>query len=164
MTIDRPSRARARRSGPTLVVGSGAQARASRRSGAGSPSGVACVSCPTREPFAVPPQTAAGKLRPARNGARGKRAKSGFAAKRTRERLQNKGFEACGCRVDRDIERNTGGPRKASPRSAGSCVWVGTILEGSVRKAGDRLRITAQLVDVANQGHLCLRHHRFSAD
>ena len=31
---------------------------------------------------------------------------------------------------------------------------VGTILEGSVRKAGDRLRITAQLVDVASQGHL----------
>jgi adenylate cyclase len=31
---------------------------------------------------------------------------------------------------------------------------VGTILEGSVRKVGDRLRITAQLVDVASQGHL----------
>jgi adenylate cyclase len=30
----------------------------------------------------------------------------------------------------------------------------GTILEGSVRKAGDRLRITAQLIDVASQGHL----------
>jgi TolB-like protein/class 3 adenylate cyclase/Flp pilus assembly protein TadD len=31
---------------------------------------------------------------------------------------------------------------------------AGTILEGSVRKAGDRLRITAQLIDVASQGHL----------
>ena len=31
---------------------------------------------------------------------------------------------------------------------------AGTILEGSVRKAGDRLRITAQLVDVQSQGHL----------
>jgi adenylate cyclase len=31
---------------------------------------------------------------------------------------------------------------------------VGTILEGSVRKVGDRLRITAQLVDVASEGHL----------
>jgi adenylate cyclase len=31
---------------------------------------------------------------------------------------------------------------------------AGTILEGSVRKAGDHLRITAQLIDVASQGHL----------
>jgi adenylate cyclase len=31
---------------------------------------------------------------------------------------------------------------------------VGTILEGSVRKSGDQLRITAQLIDVASQGHL----------
>jgi adenylate cyclase len=31
---------------------------------------------------------------------------------------------------------------------------VGTILEGSVRKAGDRLRITAQLIDVGSQAHL----------
>ncbi|UCF09323.1 MAG: tetratricopeptide repeat protein, partial [Candidatus Bipolaricaulota bacterium] len=30
---------------------------------------------------------------------------------------------------------------------------VGTIVEGSVRKAGDRLRITAQLIDVATQEH-----------
>jgi TolB-like protein/class 3 adenylate cyclase/Tfp pilus assembly protein PilF len=31
---------------------------------------------------------------------------------------------------------------------------VGTVLEGSVRKSGDRLRITAQLIDVASQAHL----------
>lgn len=31
---------------------------------------------------------------------------------------------------------------------------VGTILEGSVRKAGDEVRITAQLIDVASQSHL----------
>jgi serine/threonine-protein kinase len=31
---------------------------------------------------------------------------------------------------------------------------VGTILEGSVRKAGDQLRIAAQLIDVTSQAHL----------
>ncbi len=31
---------------------------------------------------------------------------------------------------------------------------VGTILEGSVRKSGNRIRITAQLVDVSNEEHL----------
>jgi adenylate cyclase len=31
---------------------------------------------------------------------------------------------------------------------------VGTILEGSVRKAGERLRITVQLIDVVSQAHL----------
>jgi TolB-like protein/Tfp pilus assembly protein PilF len=36
----------------------------------------------------------------------------------------------------------------------GHALQVGTILEGSVRKAGDQVRITAQLVDVASQAHL----------
>ena len=36
----------------------------------------------------------------------------------------------------------------------GRALRVGTILEGSVRKAGDQLRITAQLIDVASQAHL----------
>lgn len=31
---------------------------------------------------------------------------------------------------------------------------VGSILEGSIRKAGNRVRISAQLIDVASQGHL----------
>ncbi|MBI2947072.1 MAG: tetratricopeptide repeat protein [Verrucomicrobia bacterium] len=31
---------------------------------------------------------------------------------------------------------------------------VGTLLEGSVRKAGDKVRITVQLIDVATEGHL----------
>jgi len=31
---------------------------------------------------------------------------------------------------------------------------VGTVLEGSVRKAGTRIRITVQLIDVRSQGHL----------
>ena len=36
----------------------------------------------------------------------------------------------------------------------GRALQVGTILEGSVRKAGDQLRISAQLIDVATQAHL----------
>jgi serine/threonine-protein kinase len=31
---------------------------------------------------------------------------------------------------------------------------VGALLEGSVRRAGDKVRITVQLIDVATQGHL----------
>lgn len=36
----------------------------------------------------------------------------------------------------------------------GRALQVGTILEGSVRKAGDQVRITAQLIDVQRQAHL----------
>jgi class 3 adenylate cyclase/TolB-like protein len=36
----------------------------------------------------------------------------------------------------------------------GRALQVGTILEGSVRKAGNQVRITAQLVDVTSQAHL----------
>jgi class 3 adenylate cyclase/TolB-like protein/Tfp pilus assembly protein PilF len=46
---------------------------------------------------------------------------------------------------------------KETNRSVGQIgheLRAGTILEGSVRKAGDRLRITAQLVDVESEGHL----------
>jgi len=39
-------------------------------------------------------------------------------------------------------------------RQIGHTLKVGTVLEGSVRKAGDRLRITTQLVDVATGYHL----------
>jgi TolB-like protein/Tfp pilus assembly protein PilF len=39
-------------------------------------------------------------------------------------------------------------------REIGEKLDVETILEGSVRKSGDRLRITAQLVDVASNDHL----------
>jgi tetratricopeptide (TPR) repeat protein len=36
----------------------------------------------------------------------------------------------------------------------GRALQVGTILEGSVRKAGNQVRITAQLIDVPSQAHL----------
>jgi len=36
---------------------------------------------------------------------------------------------------------------------------VGTVLEGSVRKAGDQLRITVQLIDASTQGHLWSRDY-----
>ncbi len=42
----------------------------------------------------------------------------------------------------------------ADIREVGRKLNVGTVLEGSVRKAGNRLRITAQLIDVSNGYHL----------
>ncbi len=46
---------------------------------------------------------------------------------------------------------------KTSPKPVsqiGSELGVGTVLEGSVRKAGNQVRITVQLVDADSQGHL----------
>lgn len=43
---------------------------------------------------------------------------------------------------------------KLDSREIGRRLGVSTLLEGSVRRAGDRLRITAQLIDVANGYHL----------
>src|SRR5262249_40587159 len=40
------------------------------------------------------------------------------------------------------------------PREIGRQLGVGAILEGSVRKAGERLRITAQLIDTGSGYHL----------
>jgi len=42
--------------------------------------------------------------------------------------------------------------RQQSPREIGAALHVATLLEGSVRRAGDRVRIVAQLID-AEQGH-----------
>ena len=42
----------------------------------------------------------------------------------------------------------------ADVASIASDLGVGTILEGSVRKSGDQLRVTVQLVDGVTQGHL----------
>ena len=39
-------------------------------------------------------------------------------------------------------------------RTVGQELGVGHVLEGSVRRAGERVRITAQLIDTANGGHL----------
>ena len=36
---------------------------------------------------------------------------------------------------------------------------VGTILEGSIRKSGDRIRVTAQLIDAATEDHLWAEHY-----
>lgn len=44
--------------------------------------------------------------------------------------------------------------KHVDPRDVGRQLNVGRILEGSVRRAGNRLRITAQLIDVENGYHL----------
>lgn len=44
--------------------------------------------------------------------------------------------------------------KQLDAREIGKQLGVGTLLEGSVRKVGDRLRITAQLIDVADGYHL----------
>ena len=44
--------------------------------------------------------------------------------------------------------------RSADVRDIGRALGVGAVLEGSVRKAGDRVRITAQLVDSTDGYHL----------
>lgn len=44
--------------------------------------------------------------------------------------------------------------RAVDVRAVGRDLGVGVVLEGSVRRAGTRLRITAQLIDAATGGHL----------
>jgi adenylate cyclase len=55
------------------------------------------------------------------------------------------------------IARTSVAPYKTSPKpiaQVGSELGVDSVLEGSVRKAGNRIRITLQLIDVATQGHI----------
>jgi adenylate cyclase len=57
----------------------------------------------------------------------------------------------------RVIARTSVTPYKSTTKGVaqiGAELGVSSILEGSVRKAGSRLRITAQLIDVGTQGHL----------
>lgn len=57
----------------------------------------------------------------------------------------------------RVIARTSVTPYKATAKGVaqiGSELGVSSILEGSVRKAGNQLRITAQLIDVTTQGHV----------
>ena len=44
--------------------------------------------------------------------------------------------------------------KNADVREIASTLDVGTILEGSVQRVGDRVRVTAQLIDARNGGHL----------
>jgi serine/threonine protein kinase/Tfp pilus assembly protein PilF len=54
---------------------------------------------------------------------------------------------------------------KTDPRTIGQTLNVGTVLEGSVRKAGNRLRVTAQLINTADGYHLWSeRYDREMAD
>jgi len=62
-----------------------------------------------------------------------------------------------GLRELRVISRTSAMLYKATPKSAsqiGAELGVSALLEGSVRKAGNRLRITAQLIDSRNDRHL----------
>jgi len=56
----------------------------------------------------------------------------------------------------RVIARTSVLPYKSNPKpisQVGSELGVGSVLEGSVRKAGDKLRITVQLIEVRSQEH-----------
>ena len=41
---------------------------------------------------------------------------------------------------------------------------VGTLIEGSVRKAGNKVRITAQLIDTSTEGHLWAQNYDRNLD
>ena len=49
-------------------------------------------------------------------------------------------------------------------REIGKELEVGSVLEGSFRKAGDRIRVTTQLIDVATDGHLWAQNYDRTLD
>ncbi len=49
-------------------------------------------------------------------------------------------------------------------RQIGSELEVGTVLEGTFRKAGNRIRVTTQLIDVANDKHLWSQNYDRTVD
>jgi adenylate cyclase len=55
------------------------------------------------------------------------------------------------------IMKYKGGTKSAS--EIGRDLKVGTLVEGSVRKAGNRIRITAQLVNARNDGHIWAQNY-----
>jgi serine/threonine-protein kinase len=67
----------------------------------------------------------------------------------------------------RVISRNSAmtlkGTRKTT-REIGELLNVGTVLEGSVRKSGNNLRITAQLIDAATDAHLWAERYAGTLD
>ena len=48
---------------------------------------------------------------------------------------------------------------KKNASQIGAELKTGTLLEGSVRKAGDRIRVTAQLIDANTEGHLWMESY-----
>jgi TolB-like protein/Flp pilus assembly protein TadD len=56
------------------------------------------------------------------------------------------------------------GARSADVQEVGRKLNVGAVLEGSVRKAGDHMRITAQLVNTADGYHLWSQRYDFSLE
>ena len=59
---------------------------------------------------------------------------------------------ACGWR--RAPRRSASATAPPTPRDIGRALNVAAIMEGSVRKAGERVRVTAQLIDAGNGYHL----------
>jgi adenylate cyclase len=67
----------------------------------------------------------------------------------------------------RVVARTSVAPYKSAPKSiaeVGAELGVDTVLEGSVRKAGNRIRITLQLIDVPTQGHIWASNYDRNVD